>query len=122
MSKKEKNHKQLCVLAVRGVADETDYCVQDGVRFQNLPARVHLRKTLKNWLTHQQGSNGVCWSVGKGQICCDETSQVLSWSVTNEHLQAGENAQLSQIIQCFLLLVRITFLLFKFSWKPAVLL
>lgn len=104
MSKKEKNHKQLCVLAVRGVADETDYCVQDGVRFQNLPARVHLRKTWKNWLTHQQGSNGVCWSVGKGQICCDETSQVLSWSVTNEHLQAGENAQLSQIIQCFLLL------------------
>lgn len=106
------------MLAVRGVAGETDYCVLDGVCFQNLPARFHLRKTLKNCLIHQPRSNGVCWSVGKGSARCDETSQVLSWPVTKEHFQAQKNAQLSQ---CFRLLARITYLLFKFSWEPAVL-
>lgn len=58
--------KQLCVLAVRGVAGETDYCVLDSVCFQNLPARVHFRKTLKNWLTHQQRSNVSAGVLAKG--------------------------------------------------------
>jgi len=59
-----------------------------------------LEKLRKTGLTHQQRSNGVCWGVGEGSICCDEilASEVLSWSVTNEHLQAQKNAQLAQIV------------------------